>query len=356
MNQATFALKCLWKSLIQKSNCPYCGSADTRLIERKHTVLQLRRCRVCRLWFRFPKDDASENKAFYQQGYQESTVTDLPAMADIPSHIVNRFAGVGRDLTEHLRTIKAFAPEGKLLDYGSSWGYCVYQFREAGYIAQGFEISRVRVEYGRKVLNVDLTTDSASLPDALFDVIYSAHCLEHIPNPDLPMREFQRLLKPGGHLFIYVPNCGGDEAERLGVGWGPMIGEKHVLALTAGFFHANLPRYGFELLFASSPYTAYPKCIRIGQALRRRVAGDWDAGRGSYCGQLTVVPLNVAVQLELPPEFGIFMQVGVDMLRPHHITNHGKLMPPANPLQSDRVPHVSILRRWVHRGRRWRWA
>jgi hypothetical protein len=70
---------------------------------------------------------------------------------------------------------------------------------------------------------------------------------------------FQRLLKPGGKLFLYVPNCSGEQAKRLGVKWGQMINEKHVLALTAEFFHENLPRHGFSTEFSSSPYGQPPQ-------------------------------------------------------------------------------------------------
>ena len=188
MGKLDFAVKSLCKSLIQSSNCPYCGSYTTTLVERKHYVLQLRKCERCKLQYRFPKDNSDENNNFYQNNYHESTVTDLPVESEIPHHITNKFKDVGRDLTIHLKTIKAIVPSGKLLDYGSSWGYCVYQFREAGYDACGFEISQTRVEYGRQMLQVELCDSIVSFPDASFDIIYSAHCLEHIPNPDIALR------------------------------------------------------------------------------------------------------------------------------------------------------------------------
>ena len=78
MDKISFALKSILKSIAQRSNCPYCKSNDTRLVERKHYVLQLRRCRSCRLRYRFPKDDMTESGLFYQEDYQQSTVTDLP--------------------------------------------------------------------------------------------------------------------------------------------------------------------------------------------------------------------------------------------------------------------------------------
>jgi 2-polyprenyl-3-methyl-5-hydroxy-6-metoxy-1,4-benzoquinol methylase len=259
MGRSGFFLTCIQKrAVFQPVDCPYCGSLATRRVQRKKLVLQLRRCDACSLMFRYPKDNETENKGFYQTSYMQETVTSLPAKEDLPDHIASRFAKVGRDLTEHLSVIQSIVPRGRLLDYGCSWGYCVYQFREHGYDAAGFEISRPRVDYGREMLGLDLVSDLAELPDASFDVIYSAHVLEHIPNPAASFVQFKRLLKPGGMLFLFVPNCAGEPARRLGVGWGPMINEKHVLALTAEFFHRNLSTYGFSTKFGSSPYESPP--------------------------------------------------------------------------------------------------
>lgn len=256
MSKAGFAAKSLVKyAIFQSRSCPNCGSSATSLLERKHFILELRRCDSCSLQFRFPKDESHENKKYYQQDYQEDTVTDLPAPSEIDRHIRNNFSEVGRDVSVHLKNIQEFLPKGSsLLDYGSSWGYCVYQMKHAGYRASGYEISIPRVEYGKQTLGVDLTSNLAAFPDNSFDGIYAAHVLEHIPTPAASFKELHGLVKPGGYLFIFVPNCGGKDARELGVKWPPMINEKHVLALTPEFFQRNLSPYGFDLLFASSPY------------------------------------------------------------------------------------------------------
>jgi len=48
----------------------------------------------------------------------------------------------------------------------------------------------------------------AELPfgDQSFDYVTCLEGLEHIENPQQAMREFARVLKPGGHLFVSVPN------------------------------------------------------------------------------------------------------------------------------------------------------
>lgn len=44
------------------------------------------------------------------------------------------------------------------------------------------------------------------LDDASFDFVCSAHLLEHLPDCELALRNWWRVLKPGGHLILYVPH------------------------------------------------------------------------------------------------------------------------------------------------------
>lgn len=39
-----------------------------------------------------------------------------------------------------------------------------------------------------------------------FDFVYSSHCLEHIYDPKKTILEWWKLVKPGGHLFVTVPD------------------------------------------------------------------------------------------------------------------------------------------------------
>lgn len=39
-----------------------------------------------------------------------------------------------------------------------------------------------------------------------FDYVYSAHCLEHMRDPRAAILEWWKLVRPGGHLFVIVPD------------------------------------------------------------------------------------------------------------------------------------------------------
>ncbi len=52
-------------------------------------------------------------------------------------------------------------------------------------------------------------------PDASFDRLVSFYNLEHLPNPHLVLKEWRRVVKPGGNVSIAIPADGG-VAWRLG--------------------------------------------------------------------------------------------------------------------------------------------
>lgn len=46
----------------------------------------------------------------------------------------------------------------------------------------------------------------ASIPDDSLDFVHSSHCLEHMVDPAIALRNWIRVLKPGGHLICLIPD------------------------------------------------------------------------------------------------------------------------------------------------------
>ena len=44
------------------------------------------------------------------------------------------------------------------------------------------------------------------IEDESFDFVYSSHCLEHMVDPAVAIKHWIRVVKPGGHLVIQVPD------------------------------------------------------------------------------------------------------------------------------------------------------
>jgi SAM-dependent methyltransferase len=46
----------------------------------------------------------------------------------------------------------------------------------------------------------------ATVPDASLDFVHSSHCLEHLRDPSEALHHWLRVLKPGGHLIVMIPD------------------------------------------------------------------------------------------------------------------------------------------------------
>lgn len=51
----------------------------------------------------------------------------------------------------------------------------------------------------------DISYSLNGVEDNYFDVIFSSHTLEHVPNPSLVINNFYRILNPNGSLIIILP-------------------------------------------------------------------------------------------------------------------------------------------------------
>src|SRR5437667_5041955 len=97
-------------------------------------------------------------------------------------------------------------PRGRLLDVPAGEGALATRLIKAGFevrccdlYPEIFRIKNVEIKQGN--LSEELPFD-----DQEFDYITCIEGLEHIENPQQAIREFYRLLKPGGQLLISVPN------------------------------------------------------------------------------------------------------------------------------------------------------
>lgn len=239
--------------------CPYCESVLHYRLQRKLVLIEARKCAFCNLIFRYPTDSTQEAQVFYERSYFGQQATGLPSEEELARLRAKNFANTRNDKSHRIQFLQSVCPRGRVLDFGCSWGYGVYQMERAGYQAVGYELARNRAEYGHQHLGVDIRSDWESLERDFtqsFDLIYADHSLEHVTNLRRPLEKFSRLLRPGGLLVIFVPNGGSLIGRRLGVRWKALLGETHTIAFTDAWFAQNLPRHGFtvESLFSSDLY------------------------------------------------------------------------------------------------------
>jgi len=197
--------------LLQPRPCPTCGSQEARAeIDKDH--MQILRCAVCDLVYVSPTFDA----AHYLEVYASQEYQDIVRDLGIKSHDyrVERF---GRErialMAQHLDR-----PRPRYLDVGCSTGFVVEAARAAGWEAVGIDLNPSAVEFGR-TRGLDLrpvALEDCGFEPGSFDAVSLFDVLEHLIDPAATLRACARLLRPGGIVFLYVPNY--DSASRLLMG------------------------------------------------------------------------------------------------------------------------------------------
>jgi len=97
----------------------------------------------------------------------------------------------------------------RILDIGSGPGFFLQYGKARGWDVLGIEPSSQAAAYSRS-LGLEIVEDflTKQTPEklGLFDVIHMNEVLEHIINPSEMLQIVRKLLKPGGLLFVLVPN------------------------------------------------------------------------------------------------------------------------------------------------------
>jgi SAM-dependent methyltransferase len=125
-----------------------------------------------------------------------------------------------------------------------------FPFAQKVCLGKGVDIGCNRPEWAFPgAIPVDITINDEyhafHLPKEL-DYIFSSHCLEHLPNWVEALDYWISELKPGGVLFLYLPNM--DEQHY----WRPWNNRKHIHYLTPKIVYNYLnSREDFEHFFVS---------------------------------------------------------------------------------------------------------
>ena len=90
--------------------------------------------------------------------------------------------------------------KSRVLDFGCGLGQNIYYLPSA----MGYDISTFGIEFCRKK-GINATTNLAEIPDNSFDVVFSAHVLEHHPHPKQMLEEMYSKLKKGQKLILVIP-------------------------------------------------------------------------------------------------------------------------------------------------------
>lgn len=151
--------------------------------------------------------------------------------------------------------IQRFIKQGKLFDLGAGWGHFMLAGKELGYDVYGVEISEQPYLYCVNDLKLPVDhIDFFEMDESKqFDVVTMWDVLEHIDKANEFVAKVSKLTKPGGYLFLQVPQIDSYFAKRHKDNW-KMMGLDHVNYFGKKTIEQILANNGYELVNIKSSF------------------------------------------------------------------------------------------------------
>lgn len=226
---------------VRETACPGCRGARVSPIQGREF---LSRCQDCGLVFDNPRPTLEVIASYYSKETQyDSWVHDLEARDRLWKRRIQK-------MSRHRKL-------GSLLDVGTGIGQFLSLARSEYSPVEGTEISSSAIALAKRLYNLDVVQGTIeSLPiDRQFDNVTAFHVLEHVHQPAMFLERCHQLLRPGGYLFLAVPNDLGMLGSRTGKHLLAPIQlcspEIHLSHFTKKSLHRILSRRGFHLVDVS---------------------------------------------------------------------------------------------------------
>jgi len=232
--------------------CPVCGATVIQkvLTAKDHTVSQrsfeIWECRQCTLRFTQHIPAEQEIGAYYQSENYISHSDTSKGLINRLYHIVRKRTLVSKRFLIESRTR---LNKGSLLDVGAGTGAFLHHMQHHHWRVTGLEPDpaareRAATLYGLKLLPPDHLWD---LPEKAMDVITLWHVLEHVHRLHDYMERLKELLKPGGLLFIAVPNYTSRDAALYGENWAAYDVPRHLYHFSPASMEQLVKKHGLQI-------------------------------------------------------------------------------------------------------------
>ena len=242
----------LAERLAQTIDCPLCGGSAHRALFEKQGFTFVR-CEDCRLVFVNPQ--VREDVVLSE--YRTAETNDL--WFDVLTS--ERQLALDREkFGEVLDLLEPYRGEGRLLDVGCSIGLFLDLARSRGWDGVGIEfapraLAYAREEYGLEVLDVPL--EEAGFEPESFDAVGLLSVLEHTNEPCRMLGDVARVLRPGGAVYIVVPNVESLACRVLHERARTFDGRNHLVYFSPSTLRDCLDRCGFDTPYVATKVSSF---------------------------------------------------------------------------------------------------
>jgi 2-polyprenyl-3-methyl-5-hydroxy-6-metoxy-1,4-benzoquinol methylase len=248
-------------STLPLTACPACHSQAFRtILIGSHS---LKKCRSCGLKYAPAYADPDQ---IYVDGYFSGEVGNFGLDTRHPEWdaFLDRVAQCRMDILE--RVVRA---PGRILDVGCGPGHTLVEAKRRGWDPVGVDLVPDAVQVAVERYGLDVRCgmlEESGLPERSFDVVSATHVLEHQQDAAGFLTSIARWVKPGGYLFVEVPNW--SSVDRMGNGdkWFGLRPLEHLGHYSPRTLAKTMERIGFEPIAVRTPCYQF-RGQSLGQAL-----------------------------------------------------------------------------------------
>lgn len=204
---------------IVHEQCPLCGGTDATIIAQKDRYglpLDSQVCQKCGLLFSgkyFSPEFAADYYNHYSIAFKsvEKSPDELFRLRTAPDgYCWSRYNYVRKELGD------AFDQIQTVIEVGCCDGANLYPYFKEGKKVHGCDFDEKRLKVGKKAgMDLHAGDFSALLEQGVkADLVILSHVIEHFGDLFHPIREIQKLLAPGGFLYVEVPGLLGCNRTR----------------------------------------------------------------------------------------------------------------------------------------------
>jgi SAM-dependent methyltransferase len=195
---------------------------------------EIHRCRSCGLGWTFPPPQDEELEAYYPPAFLGDTSKTIESFLDGRLQRSRSW----KNEVEKVTLVEQFVSEGSILDIGCGEGKFLWALDSKRWQKTGIEfVGEVVRMVKSRIPGLTIHEGDVFCPElreGSFDVITLWHVLEHLPEPGKVLPRLVQLLRPGGWLFISVPNFGSWQARIFRHQWYALDVPRHVYHFSHG--------------------------------------------------------------------------------------------------------------------------
>ena len=228
---------CSEDKLVKKIDC-----IDYSTSKEKFTIVS---CETCDFTFTNPRPKDEYLGKYYKSDMYISHTNNTKGLFNWMYQTVRKYA-----IGSKINLLKKTSKKKDHLDIGCGTGEFLNACKKSGYNTKGIEPSEIARKQAIKNFNLSVSenTNLNQFQKEQFDSISMWHVLEHVPNLNQTIAEFNRILSENGKVIIAVPNHKSWDTKHYKEFWAAWDVPIHLWHFSRETIEQLFSKYNFKLI------------------------------------------------------------------------------------------------------------